>query len=68
MTLALGAAGEAAAVTWPEIVTLARGQQVNWCMPEEPARANKYLEGYLAPRLMEIYGDIRRRAANGAGL
>lgn len=46
----------AGALTWPEVLERARGQTVDWYMYGGFAAANNYVNGFLAPRLEELYG------------
>ncbi len=47
---------QASAKSWPEILERARGQTVDWYMYGGFASTNNYVNGYLAPRLKELYG------------
>jgi putative spermidine/putrescine transport system substrate-binding protein len=53
-------ASRADALTWPEVLERARGQTVDWYMYGGFSSTNEYVNGYLAPRLKELYG-IRLR-------
>ena len=44
------------ALDWAQIVKEARGQTVDWYMYGGFSSANEYVNGYLAPRLNELYG------------
>ena len=44
------------ALTWPQIVERSRGQTVDWYMYGGFSSTNEYVNGYLAPRLNELYG------------
>lgn len=46
---------EAAALTWPDIVARAKGQTVDWFMWGGFPSANSYVNGYVAPRVKELY-------------
>ncbi len=46
----------ASARNWTEILERARGQTVDWYMYGGFASTNNYVNGYLAPRLKELYG------------
>ena len=50
-----GASG-ANGLTWPTILEQARGQTVDWYMYGGFSAANEYVNGYLAPRVRELYG------------
>ncbi len=47
---------QANALTWSEILAHARGQTVDWYMYGGLLSANAYVNGYLAPRIEELYG------------
>ena len=47
---------QADALDWPQIVKQARGQTVDWYMYGGFSSTNEYVNGYLAPRLNELYG------------
>jgi putative spermidine/putrescine transport system substrate-binding protein len=49
-------ASRAGALTWPEALERARGQTVDWYMYGGFSSTNEYVNGYLAPRLKELYG------------
>jgi len=49
-------ASQADALAWPQIVKRARGQTVDWYMYGGFSSTNEYANGYLAPRLNELYG------------
>jgi putative spermidine/putrescine transport system substrate-binding protein len=44
------------ALTWSQILKRARGQTVDWYMYGGFSSTNEYVNGYLAPRLKELYG------------
>ena len=46
----------AADTPWPIILEKARGQTVNWYMWGGFPTANAYVNGYVAPRVSELYG------------
>jgi putative spermidine/putrescine transport system substrate-binding protein len=50
----------AAALAWPEIETRAKGQTVDWFMWGGFPSTNAYVNGYVAPRVKELY-DITLR-------
>ena len=52
----LNIALQANALTWSQIMERARGQTVDWYMYGGFATTNAYVNGYLAPRVMELYG------------
>jgi len=47
-------------ISWPEILKKARGQTVDWYMWGGFPTANAYVNGFVAPRVAELYG-IRLR-------
>ena len=47
---------QASARNWMEVLERARGQTVDWYMYGGFASTNNYVNGYLAPRLKELYG------------
>ena len=47
---------QADALDWPQILKRARGQTVDWYMYGGFSSTNEYVNGYLAPRLNELYG------------
>lgn len=47
---------QASARNWTEVLERARGQTVDWYMYGGFASTNNYVNGYLAPRLKELYG------------
>jgi putative spermidine/putrescine transport system substrate-binding protein len=49
-------APRANAATWSEILDRARGQTVNWFMWGGFPSTNAYVNGYVAPRIEELYG------------
>ena len=49
-------ASQADALAWPQVVKRARGQTVDWYMYGGFSSTNEYVNGYLAPRLNELYG------------
>ena len=52
----LNPASRADALTWSQIQEHARGQAVDWYMYGGFSSANAYVNGYVAPRVMELYG------------
>jgi putative spermidine/putrescine transport system substrate-binding protein len=44
------------AETWQEILKRARGQTVDWHMWGGSPSTNTYVNGYVAPRVKELYG------------
>lgn len=80
LLLALGAAGcgggdapadartadELAGLPWEEVVEAARGTEVLWRMWRGDPSINRYVEDWVAPRLLDRYG-IRLRAVQGQG-
>ena len=44
------------ALTWSEVLERARGQTVDWYMYGGFSSTNEYVNGYLAPRLKDLYG------------
>ena len=42
--------------TWPDVLDRARGQTVNWFMYGGFPSTNAYVNGYVAPRVEELYG------------
>jgi putative spermidine/putrescine transport system substrate-binding protein len=52
----LNPAHQAGALTWSQIQEHARGQTVDWYMYGGFSSANAYVNGYVAPRVMELYG------------
>ena len=44
------------ALTWSQVLERARGQTVDWYMYCGFASANAYVNGYVAPRVRELYG------------
>jgi putative spermidine/putrescine transport system substrate-binding protein len=50
------APSRAAAVPWPQILEHARGQTVDWYMYGGFSSTNEYVNGFLAPRLEQLYG------------
>jgi putative spermidine/putrescine transport system substrate-binding protein len=46
----------AAAETWQDILKRARGQTVDWHMWGGSPSTNTYVNGYVAPRVKELYG------------
>ena len=54
--MGLARASRVDALDWPQIVKQARGQTVDWYMYGGFSSANEYVNGYLAPRLDELYG------------
>jgi len=51
----------AAAMTWPEMLERARGQTVDWFMWGGFPATNAYVNGYVAPRVKELYGITLRQ-------
>ena len=51
----------AATMTWPEIEARAKGQTVDWFMWGGFPSTNAYVNGYLAPRVKELYGITLRQ-------
>lgn len=51
----------AAALTWPEVEARARGRTVDWFMWGGFPSANAYVNGYVAPRVKELYGITLRQ-------
>lgn len=49
-------ASQAQALTWSEVVERARGQRVDWYMYGGFSSTNEYVNGFVAPRLEELYG------------
>ena len=43
-------------LTWSEVLERARGQTVDWYMYGGFSSTNEYVNGYLAPRLKDLYG------------
>lgn len=52
----LNLAPRANAATWSEVLDRARGQTVNWFMWGGFPSTNAYVNGYVAPRVNELYG------------
>jgi putative spermidine/putrescine transport system substrate-binding protein len=52
----LNASVQANALTWPQILERAQGQTVDWFMWGGFPSTNAYVNGYVAPRVQEIYG------------
>jgi putative spermidine/putrescine transport system substrate-binding protein len=50
-----------AALTWPEIEARAKGQTVDWFMWGGFPSTNAYVNGYVAPRVKELYGITLRQ-------
>jgi putative spermidine/putrescine transport system substrate-binding protein len=46
---------EAAALTWPDIEARAKGQTVDWFMWGGFPSTNSYVNGYVAPRVRELF-------------
>ena len=44
------------ALTWSQVLERARGQTVNWFMWGGFPSTNAYVNGYVAPRVRELYG------------
>jgi putative spermidine/putrescine transport system substrate-binding protein len=44
------------ALTWSQVLERARSQTVDWYMYGGFASTNAYVNGYVAPRVMELYG------------
>jgi putative spermidine/putrescine transport system substrate-binding protein len=51
---------------WTEIVEAARGTRVVWRMWRGDPSINAYVDGWVAPRLRELY-DVELRAVDGQG-
>ena len=51
----------AATPTWPEIEARAKGQTVDWFMWGGFPSTNAYVNGYVAPRVKELYGITLRQ-------
>ncbi len=49
------------ALTWPEIEAQAKGQTVDWFMWGGFPSTNAYVNGYVAPRVKELYGITLRQ-------
>ncbi len=49
------------ALSWPEIVSRAKGQTVEWFMWGGFPAANAYVNGYVAPRVSELHGVALRQ-------
>jgi putative spermidine/putrescine transport system substrate-binding protein len=60
LSVLLAPAG-AGALSWPEIEARAKGQTVDWFMWGGFPSTNAYVNGYLAPRVMELYGVTLRQ-------
>ena len=52
----LNLSARADALTWNQIVETSRGQTVDWYMYGGFASTNAYVNGYVAPRVRELYG------------
>jgi putative spermidine/putrescine transport system substrate-binding protein len=59
--LIIGLPGFGAALTWPEIESRAKGQTVDWFMWGGFPSTNAYVNGYVAPRVKELYGITLRQ-------
>ncbi|MBA2671706.1 MAG: ABC transporter substrate-binding protein [Gemmatimonadetes bacterium] len=55
-----------ASLRWDEVVESARGTRVVWRMWRGDPSINAYVDGWVAPRLLELYG-IELRAVEGQG-
>ena len=53
---ALNLAPRVNALTWSEVLERARGQTVDWFMWGGFPSTNAYVNGYVAPRVKELYG------------
>jgi putative spermidine/putrescine transport system substrate-binding protein len=53
-------------LAWDEVVETARGTRVVWRMWRGDPSVNAYVDGWVAPRLRELY-DIELRAVEGQG-
>ena len=51
----------AGALTWPDIEARAKGQTVDWFMWGGFPSTNAYVNGYVAPRVKELYGLTLRQ-------
>ena len=51
------------ALPWAEIEKQARGQTVNWVMWQGDPYINAYVQGWVAPRLLQQYGVILKPVA-----
>jgi len=51
----------AATMAWPEIEARAKGQTVDWFMWGGFPATNAYVNGYVAPRVKELYGIALRQ-------
>lgn len=64
--------GDAAALAqrpWDEVVARARGTTVTWRMWRGDAAINRYVDGWLGPRLRDTFGvDVRAVEGQGAEL
>ncbi len=59
-------ASDLALLPWDSVVDLARNSEVTWRMWRGDPSINAYVDGWVAPRLMERYG-IRLSAVEGRG-
>jgi putative spermidine/putrescine transport system substrate-binding protein len=59
--LLLSTPAVAATTTWPEIEARAKGQTVDWFMWGGFPHTNAYVNGYVAPRVKELYNITLRQ-------
>jgi len=59
-------ASELALIPWDSVTALARNSEVTWRMWRGDPSINAYVDGWVAPRLLERYG-IRLSAVEGRG-
>jgi putative spermidine/putrescine transport system substrate-binding protein len=59
-------ATDPADLVWEEVIEAARGTRVVWRMWRGDPSINAYVDGWVAPRLRELY-DIELRAVEGQG-
>jgi putative spermidine/putrescine transport system substrate-binding protein len=52
----LGLPAQVNALSWTEVLGIARGQTVDWFMWGGFPSTNAYVNGYVAPRVKELYG------------
>jgi putative spermidine/putrescine transport system substrate-binding protein len=60
------AAAEVEALSWEEVEALGRGSSVVWRMWRGDPSINQFVDGWVVPRVRELYG-IELRAVSGAG-
>ncbi|MGE3342857.1 MAG: ABC transporter substrate-binding protein [Vicinamibacterales bacterium] len=65
-TAASPSAGALAAQPWDEVVARARGTTVVWRMWRGDPAINRYIDGWVAPRMRALY-DMEVRAVEGQG-